>query len=215
MGLLPTLRALWHCLRLVLRGIKRSQDSSLHRIRLPITAAIMLQLQKILSASPGSDKHQAMLLWAACCMDYFGFMRAGELLSTNPHNTSTIQTSDVAVDSYSAPSMVRVFLQKSKTDAFGKGVYIYLRKTNSRLCPISTVLQYLAIRPPDKGPLFIQQNGSPFSRDQFVRGVKSALSAACIKNQGYTGHSFQIVPATAAAAAWVPAHLFKALGQWS
>ena len=152
MGLLPTLRASWPRLQLVLRGIKRSQDSSPHRIRLPITATIMLQLQQIWSAATGSDKYQATLLWAACCMGYFGFMRAGEFLSTNIHDSSTIQTSDVAVDSHSAPSMVRVFLRKSKTDPFGKGVYIYLGRTNSRLCPVSAVLQFLAIRPPGEGP---------------------------------------------------------------
>ena len=50
---------------------------------------------------------------------------------------------------------------------------------------------------------------------QGARGVKSALSAACIENQGYNDHSFGIGTATAPTAAGVSAHLIKALGQWS
>ena len=214
-GLDPPLRATWPRLQYVLRGIKRTQDSASHRVRLPITAEIMRQLQNVWSNAPAVDQYQATMLWAACCLGFFGFMRAGEFSATNPREPPSIRASDVAVDSHANPTMVRVFLRRAKTDPFGKGVSVYLGRTNSSLCPISALLNYLAIRPPGEGPLFTHQSGTPLSRDQFVRGVKAALSAAHIAHEHYSGHSFRIGAATAAAAAGVPAHIIKMLGRWS
>ena len=214
-GLNPLLRAALPHLQYVLRGIKQAQDSASQRVRLPITAAIMRQLQKVWDNAPAVDQYQATMLWAACCLGFFGFMRAGELSASFPGEPASIRASDVAVDSHSNPSMVRVFLRRAKTDPFGKGVSIYLGKTDSSLCPVSAVLNFLAIRRPGEGPLFTHQNGAPLTRDQFVRGVKAALSAAQIAHQNYAGHSFRIGAATAAAAVGVPAHIIKMLGRWS
>ena len=175
----------------------------------------MRQLQGIWSNAPAVDQYQATMMWAACCLGFFGFMRAGEFSAASPREPASICASDVAVDSHTNPSMVRVFLRRAKTDPFGKGVAIYLGKTDSPLCPISALLNYLAIRPPGQGPLFTHQSGTALTRDQFVRGVKVALSAARIAHENYSGHSFRIGAATAAAAAGVPAHIIKMLGRWS
>ena len=111
--------------------------------------------------------------------------------------------------------MVKILLRKSKTDPFGKGVNIYLGKTGSALCPVIAVLNYMAIRPAGLGPLFVLGDGSPLSRERFVRSVKAALTEANINHQGYSGHSFRIGAATMAAAAGIPSHVIKMMGRWS
>ena len=134
------------------------------------------------------------MLGAACCLGYFGFMWAGKFTAVNPSIPAPINVSDAVVNSYSSPSMVRVFLRRAKSDPFNKGISIYLNKTNSSLCPITAVLHYLAVHRPGEGHLFIHKSGSPLTREQFIRGVKAALSAAQIAHQNYSGCSFVLVP---------------------
>ena len=214
-GLDPAIRSAWPRLQYVLRGIKRAQDSAPSRVRLPVTASIMLHLKQAWNVAPTSNRYKATLLWAACCLGYFGFMRAGEFTVGKLKEPAIIRVADVAVDSHSSPSMVRVHLRRSKTDPFGKGIHIYLGKTDLPLCPVVAILGYLAIRPPGEGPLFILEDGSPLTKEHFVKEVKAALSAVQISHQGYTGHSFRIGAATAAASAGVPAHVIKMLGRWN
>ena len=214
-GLDPTLRSAWPRLQYVLRGIKRSSDLSPLRVRLPITTSILLRLKEVWDRAPASDRYKAKLLWAACCLGYFGFMRAGEFTLVDTKEPAAIRVADVAVDSHTSPSMVRVLLRRSKTDLAGKGVHIFLGKTDLLLCPVAAILHYLAIRPSGEGPLFVLENGSPLTRERFVREVKAALSVAQISHQGYSGHSFRIGAATAAAKAGVPSHIIKMLGRWS
>lgn len=91
---------------------------------------------------------------------------------------------------------------------------IFLGKTGTALCPVGALLHYLAARPSGDGPLLVHADGSPLSRDQFVRMVKKMLVSANVDSTLYSGHSFQIGAAMAAAAAGVPAHFINMLGQW-
>lgn len=201
-------------LQYVLKGISYSLKEP-KRIRLPITADIMDTLRQIWLA--GSCSYTSCLLWATACCAYFGFLRLGELLLTGPNTPPAISVSDVAIDSHTAPSLVRIFLRKSKTDPGGKGVHIFLGSSGVPVCPVVALVTYLAIRPQtiSSSPLFVWQNGSPLARDHFVREVRSALRVANIDHELYAGHSFRIGAATSAALAGVPAHMIKALGRWS
>ena len=113
--------------------------------------------------------------------------------------------------------MLRIFLRKAKADPFGKGVEVFLGKTNQRLCPVTALLSYLSIRPhtSDDTPLFVSQDDVPLTKEAFVKKVKAALSRAGINQQAYSGHSFRIGAATTAAAHNIPAHTIKMLGRWS
>ena len=156
------------------------------------------------------------MFWAAACLAFFGFLRSGEFTVESASATQAINADDVAVDSRSSPSVISVHLRFAKTDPFGKGVSVFLGKTDAPLCPVAAMLNYLAVRPAVAGPLFIHADGSPLLKSQFVAGVRRALAAANLdpRPSKYSGHSFRIGAATSAAAAGIPDHLIKTLGRW-
>ena len=125
-----------------------------------------------------------------------------------------INITDMAVDSLASPSAVRVLLRRAKTDPFGKGVFIFLGKTSSVVCPVTALLHFLSIRPTCNGPLFVWRDGSSLSQHRFVQEVRVILQAAGLDPLRYAGHSFRIRAATSAARAGIPAHLIKMLGRW-
>ena len=208
-----TSRSSWPYLQYVLRGIKRSAGSSnAARSRLPITPDILCRLRSVWVPN---NSFSNLLLWTTACLAFFGFMRMGEVTSM-PGSPPSITADGVAVDSHSSPSTIRLTLHHAKTDPFGSGTAIFLGKTgHPYLCPVQALLAYLSRRPgPRSGPLLIHEGGQPLTRDQFVRLLKDALSACGIDCKGYSGHSFRIGAATAAAQAGIPDHLIKTLGRW-
>ena len=72
-----------------------------------------------------------------------------------------MRRSDVAVDSRSSLSVVKIMLRKSKTDPFGRGVELFVGRMGRDLCPVAVLLNYLAIHSKEDGPLFILQDGRP------------------------------------------------------
>ena len=113
--------------------------------------------------APQAQDPRVVMLWAACCLGFFGFMRAGEFtFPTSSHfdPESMLSPEDVSVDRHQSPSLLCVKLKCSKTDPFRAGVAIFLGRTDNVLCPVAAVLAYLAIRPQAPGPLFVFKDGS-------------------------------------------------------
>lgn len=197
----------------ILKGIHRSKPDHQRKHRLPITLHTLKQLHEVWSNPPLLFNN--VMLWAACCLGFFGFLRAGEFTCTaNSSTVYPLSPKDIAVDSHSSPQLLTVHLQFSKTDPFGAGCYIYLGRTNSIPCPVAAILSYLSLRPSIQGPLFIFQDGSPLTRASLVRHLRDALSQAGIDSSHYAGHSFRIGAATAAAQAGYSDSFIQTLGRW-
>ena len=198
----------------VLRGVRRSVPPARPRnTRLPITPELLRAIHRAWSSTP--PDFDTIMLWAAFSLGFFGFFRSGEITcpSVEAFEPHMLSPPDIAVDSHVSPSRMSVHLKRSKTDPFGAGLTVQLGRTGDTLCPVAAVLAYLAVRPPSPGPLFIFQDGSALSRPRLVQSLRRALTLAGIDASGYSGHSFRIGAATAAAKAGLPDSLIKTLGR--
>ena len=204
-------------LKTVHNGIKRVEAAAPkeRKIRLPITPTLLRQIKQLWS--PKAREYDTVMLWAASTLCFFGFFRMGEL--TVPGDQSYdpsvhLSVGDIAVDSHTSPSMLRVHLKISKTDQFRKGTDIYVGKTECQLCPVSAVLSYLVLRGNSPGPVFRFSDGKPLTKDRFTQRIREALSNTGIDASKYAGHSFRIGAATTAANCGLEDSLIQTLGRW-
>ena len=204
-------------LEYVMKGIKRSQaeEGNSSRTRLPITPSILKKLKRVWDG----DAHHwnTRMIWAACCLCYFGFLRIGEITTPsiagfNPADHLCV--SDIAVDSQQNPSLLRVTIKRSKTDPFRKGISLFLGRTKTDICPVTAVVSYLEKRGMGKGVLFKFKNGHPLTRTKFVEEVRAGLRKAGINDSKYCSHSFRIGAATTAAKVGIEDSVIKTLGRW-
>ena len=203
----------------VLRGVRRTRAPHPDR-RLPITSHILSLLYNTWTG-PNPLTYESRLLWAACCLGFFGFfgfLRVGEFTARNtsaPPSPGIIGIHDISRAPGDPPQYLCIHLRVSKTDPFGRGVHIYLGRTNAIICPVAAVLSFLVVRPHHlTGPLLQFADGTTLTRSFLITAVKRALATAGIDPSRYSGHSFRIGAATSAALAGLPDHTIKMLGRW-
>ena len=109
-------------LRRVQAGISRaSLSTSLARVRMPVTPSLLRHIRQCLEATVHNER---AVLWAICCVAFFGCFRQGELLLESPasyDHRRHLTWGDIAVDNQANPRMLRIQLKQSKTDQFGRG----------------------------------------------------------------------------------------------
>ena len=204
-------------LRLVQSGIQRAHASKqTTKIRLPITPAILIRLKE--HWTPRKSEPDIVMLWAAAVLCFFGFFKAGEI--TIPtisgfDDSKHLAWGDVAIDDLNNPQSLRVHLKRSKTDQLGKGVDVYVGKTDGPLCPVTAVMAYMALRGPTPGSFFKLANGHPLTKSSFTNKIRAGLQAVGLPESNFAGHSFRIGAATAAANAGIEDSIIRTLGRWS
>ena len=92
---------------------------------------------------------------------------------------------------------------------------MWIGETRDEVCPVRAVMEYTARRGTTAGPFFRLENGIPLTKSRFVQKVHDVLTRAGISHTGYSGHSFRIGAATAAAEAGLEDSVIQALGRWS
>ena len=205
-------------LEYTLQGIKRAEAMSgvASRARLPITIEIMLSLRSIWSPDVSAG-YEGVMLWAAACVRFFGFLRVGEFTvqSQSSYDPQVhLSLSDLSFDDHRAPTMVYLRIKQSKTDPFGQGVDVYVGATRKAVCPVDALLRYLEVHSSTAGPLFIHADGIPLTRASLVSRLKQALCQVGIQPDAFNGHSFWIGAATTAAQRGVEDSLIQTLGRW-
>ena len=202
-------------LEYVTKGHRKLKSPGAASTRLPITSDILRKIRRVWEFS--SVRFDACMLWAASCMCFFGFLRAGEIVVPSDVSFDPavhLAYGDVRVDNQSSPSCLEVHLKSSKTDPFRQGVSVYLGRTSLDLCPVAAILAYMVERGSASGVFFRFRDGRPLTRDRFITAMRAALSEAGVDASRYAGHSFRIGAATTAALQGIPDSLIKTLGRW-
>ena len=107
-------------------------------------------------------------------------------------------------------------IKESKTDPFRVGHTITVGATNTFLCPVFAMKQYLARRQiVSIGPLFVNASGKPLTKHALTSETRKFLAQAGFNASNFAGHSYRIGAATTAASAKLPSWLIKTLGRWS
>ncbi len=173
----------------LLKGIHKLTPDHKRATRHPITPDIMQTIHTLWSQQPTT--FNKTMLWAAFCLAFFGFMRAGELTASTAGNQANLQVNDVTVDSHVNPQLLTIHLRHSKTDQFGAGHY---SRTSSTVCPVTAMLGYLARMPTTstRTTLFIFENGALLTRQKLVSHLRQAIALVGLDPKAFSGHSFRI-----------------------
>lgn len=194
----------------LLRGVQvlQGRRGQHPRARLPITPSILRRMHPIWQDDSSHDK---AMLWAAATLTFFSFCHSGVPSESSYDPQVHLSICDIKGNDSKDPSVISIFLKRTKTDQVGKGVKVYIGRTNDDLCPITALMRYLRFRGSCQGPLFQFVRNSP---EKFVEEVKVALTSAGIDASRFSGHSFRIGVASTAAAAGLEDSLIQTLGRW-
>ena len=177
----------------VIKGTKReyAKKNQDKRERLPITPNILMQLRAVWSKDPKDFDH--IMLWAACCLCFYGFLRSEEITvpsETDYDSSVHLNMADISVDDSNNPTVVKVKIKASKTDQFRKGVDIFVGRTHNQLCPVEALMSYVACRGQEDGLFFRFEDNRSLTKGRFITSVREALTSAGIDAKRYAGHSF-------------------------
>ena len=153
----------------------------------------MGSIKALLSKQPHS--YTNIMIWAACCLAFFGFLRVSEFTvpADNQYDESChLSFNSMSVDDRDNPQQLRISIKQSKTDPFCKGVDICLGTTGDNICPVKGILPYLAMRGNHKGPLFVFQDGRSLTRQRFSSALDSLFKQFHINAHCYNTHSYRI-----------------------
>lgn len=152
----------------------------------------------------------------ACTLGYFEFLWSAEFtvpLLAGFLPSVYLGVQDVAVDSSSDPSCIRIAIKASKTDPFRKECSIHIGRGKYPLCTVHALLAHLVVRGDGPGHLFLCQNRQPLSRTLLTDWFRRIMASA--GNSGhFSSHSFHIGTATVAGRNGIPDHLIHKLGRW-
>lgn len=122
-------------LGLAMRGVKRKKPAA-GDARLPITPLVLQAILGVVRRDP--HQYTNIMMWAACCLGYFAFLRSGEFTTNAAYDPEQhMAAQDVAIDRYENPSLLSIRIKQSKTDQARAGITLYMGRTGGEICPIS------------------------------------------------------------------------------
>ena len=139
---------------------------------------------------------------------------------------SNIRRSDIDFQ----PSYMTIFIEKSKTDIYRNGNWIYIARGNSELCPVATLQRYLntaKINENSKKVIFrlitshknhqhqtLRKTNVPVSYARARELFLDVVTAVGMEREDFSLHSLRSGGASASANAGVNNRLFKSHGRW-
>ena len=90
-----------------------------------ITPLVLNKVYAVVNQEP--QKYENKLLWAACCLGFFAFLRSGEFTIKSGQEfdpTWHLTIKDVAVDSQTDPTRLQIHIKGSKIDQWCQGIHL-------------------------------------------------------------------------------------------
>lgn len=200
-------------------AVKRLQGAQASKQKLPITAELLLQLERwqTVSTVPGLALRAAM--WLGTC----GLLRSGEFAIRNRSSNRLLRRHLEFLDAEMQPltgssswqraACMRVHIAASKTDPFKQGADVLVSNAHA----ISAMAEYLQARGntlPD-APLFCNERAGPLEVGQLIKHMQMLLQQAGVADaRRYAGHSFRRGGATSLHLAGVADSLIRVMGRW-
>lgn len=193
--------------RKLLEGCRRNRPSVDNRA--PITISMLIDFCKILPNVTYSE-FETSLFRAIFTTAYFGLFRVSELVFSVVDNRS-ILFKDIKLEA----NYVMITIRISKNNQYGKPVTLKIPcESNTLICPVCNIKQYISIRPAAAGQFFVHANLNPVTRYQFSAVLKKCLKQSSFKLDTYTSHSFRIGRATQLAIMGLSEIDIMKLGRW-
>ena len=150
-----------------------------------------------------------------CSLAFFAALRIGEITSRPGQSSDKIiqlQQISFLRDCNGEFAGLKLTLTNYKHSDPLRSVELFVSREQP-VCPISRMLEYLAIRGSSPGPLFWPDNTS-ISRAYFTRSLKAALQFCDLDPTRYKSHSFRIGAASWAEANGMSDAQIRLFGRW-
>ena len=196
-------------------GLRKKSSSQHSRpILKPITCAL---LEGLLSALDDlyEDRYTATLLRAMFILAFRAGLRCGELLyAAKGKHTLTDSDIKVSLAGKGVIPYVSLTFHSFKHSKQKVPLVLHLPATNTTLCPVRAINEYIKIRPTGAGPFFVFGGGKPVNRPFFVRSLSETCESVGYEKASYNTHSFRIGFVTYLRERGVASETIKLLGRW-
>ena len=200
----------------MLSGAKHTshETNNLSEALLPITNNI---LQQLIAAIPycNNTVYGRAMIKALFLLAHGACLRAGEIvLSDNSSHCLQIhQIIPIAENGLICAFKIQFSTYKHHNY---KTPTLILRSSHDKtLCPVFALHQYLQLRYPTPGPLFLTERGHPLTRIQFSSLLKQCATMCGLPAYRYNTHSFRIGKVTQMAHDNVSDLNIRQIGRWS
>ena len=198
---------------LILEGIKRICCHTTQK-KDPITPEQLQKIYELLGGERMTLLNLRTLLISV--LSFMGFLRFSEVI--------TLTLGDIIIHE----THISIFIEKSKTDVYRDGYWVYLAKLHSSsLCPKSLLEKYIKIAKINKPEHFLfrqilhtknkfrlKRANKPISYSTTRENLLSALQKIGLEPKNYGLHSLRAGGATSAANLGVEDRLFQKHGRW-
>ena len=183
--------------------------------RLPITLPILLRIVQA-SVTICNSHYEITMFKAMCSLAFFAFLRIGEITACHgAQDENILQVSQV--EKITGPnrqvSALQITFYNFKHQ-YNKSPFSIVVSRQASLCPVQSMLDYLAIRGPQMGPLFMTSDGCHVLRSKFSTLLDQCIRSCNLNPARYKGHSFRIGAATHAAIQGLSDAKIRLLGRW-
>lgn len=189
-----------------LKGWKKGTVS--RERRRPVSFVLLQRLVSHCSFTCFSNT-ECLLFSTAFALMFFAALRVGELLPPSRAVPGGLAADQVLLGSDS----VRIYISRSKTDVFGRGIWLRIGAVGGIACPVALITRYMGVRPQGV-QLLLHADGSPLTKFQFQSVFKRLLVSLGCNSSEFGTHSFRIGAATEAARLGLSDDVVKRIGRW-